>query len=88
MGKILKKRPASAPSNWQAILTKMDMNDDWSMRLEDNTADNARAAIKRLRRNKRFSHLRFETHKNRKQKLFTIIRINDDPGPSYNKTAT
>ena len=80
MGRLSKKRPTSAPLNWKTILTEMAIGDDWPMKLEDNTADNARAAIKRLRRNKRFSHLRFKTHKNRKQKLFTIIRINDDPG--------
>ena len=88
MNKILKKRPGSAPSNWQAILTEMDINDEWLMRLEDNTADNARAAIKRLRRNTRFSHFRFETHKYRKSKLFTITRIKDDPGSPNNKTDT
>lgn len=45
MGRILKKRPESAPSNWQAVLTEMEINDAWSLKLEDNTADNARAAI-------------------------------------------
>lgn len=51
MGRILKKRPESAPSNWQAVLTEMEINDAWSLKLEDNTADNARAAIKRLLEN-------------------------------------
>lgn len=27
MGRILKKRPESAPSNWQAVLTEMEIND-------------------------------------------------------------
>ena len=75
MGRILKKRPESAPSNWQAVLTEMEINDAWSLKLEDNTADNARAAIKRLRRSVRYSHLRFKTHKHRKPKLFIITRI-------------
>ena len=86
MGRILKKRPESAPSNWQAVLTEMDSV--WSLKLEDNTADNARAAIKRLRRSARYSHLRFKTHKHRNPKLFIITRINDDPGPQNNKATT
>lgn len=88
MGRILKKRPESAPSNWQAVLTEMEINDAWSLKLEDNTADNARAAIKRLRRSVRYSHLRFKTHKHRKPKLFIITRINDDPGLQNNKATT
>ena len=27
MGRILKKRPESAPSNWQAVLTEMEIHD-------------------------------------------------------------
>lgn len=54
MGRLSKKRPTSAPLNWQTILTEMAIGDDWPMKLEDNTADNARAAIKGYEETKGF----------------------------------
>lgn len=86
MGKQLKKRPAFAPSSWQAILTSMEIQDEWVMKLEDNTADNGRAAIKRLRKNKEFAHLCFSTKKDRRKGIFKITRENDDPGSPVDST--
>ena len=88
MGRILKKRPESAPTHWQALRTEMEKNDACTLKLEDTPPDTARAANKRLRRSARYSHLRFKTQKDRKPKLIIITRINDDPGPKNNKATT
>ncbi len=71
-----KSDPAPA-SNWRDHLLKMSLYEEWTLKFDPRIAWAARTAIYRMRKDPKFSHLRFKVSQKQSKNRLTITRLRD-----------
>lgn len=73
-----KEKSDPAPtSNWRDHLLKMSLYEEWTLKFDHRVTKAARMSVYRMRKDPKFSHLRFKVSQKQAKNRLTITRLRD-----------